>query len=47
MTDRIALALAALVVLFLIVDAAWLQFGATLFLARKFADLVEWLAFWR
>ncbi|WP_413869640.1 hypothetical protein [Albidovulum sp.] len=47
MTNRIALALAALIVLFLVADAVWLHLGAPIFLARKFADFVEWLAFWR
>ncbi len=47
MTNRIALALLALIALFFIVDAAWFHLGASLFLARKFADFVEWLAFWR
>lgn len=47
MTNRIALALVVLVVGFVFVDAAWLHLDAPLFLARKFADLVEWLAFWR
>lgn len=47
MTNRIALALAALIAALLLADAAWLHSGAPLFLARKFADFVEWLAFWR
>ncbi|MCB2125039.1 MAG: hypothetical protein H6897_02160 [Rhodobacteraceae bacterium] len=47
MTTRIALFLVVLIVLFFVVDALWLHLGAPLFLARKFADFVEWLAFWR
>ena len=47
MTNRIALVLAALIAVFLVVDAAWPGLGGPLFLAREFADLVEWLAFWR
>ena len=35
------LILASLVLVFAFVD------GAPIFLARKFADLVNWLAFWR
>lgn len=47
MTNRIALALVALIAVFLVADAVWLHLGAPIFLARKFADFVEWLAFWR
>lgn len=47
MTTRIALVLIAFLLLFLAIDAAFLHLGAPLFLARKFADFVEWLAFWR
>ena len=46
MTNRIALVLAALILALVAVDLA-LGWGGTLFLARRFADLVEWLAFWR
>jgi hypothetical protein len=46
MTNRIALVLAALILALVAADlaAGW---GGTLFLARRFAELVEWLAFWR
>ncbi|WP_291336117.1 hypothetical protein [Albidovulum sp.] len=47
MSTRIALSLAVLIAVFIVVDALWLHLGAPLFLARKFADFVEWLAFWR
>jgi hypothetical protein len=47
MTNRVALALILLLGLFFLADALWLHLGAPVFLARKFADLVEWLAFWR
>lgn len=47
MSTRIALSLAALIALFFVVDALWLRLDAALFLARRFADFVEWLAFWR
>lgn len=46
MTDRIALVLALLLFGLIALDlvAGW---GGTLFLLRKFADLVDWVAFWR
>jgi hypothetical protein len=47
MTNRIALALLALLALLLVADAAFLGLGIPLFLARKLADLVDWLQFWR
>ena len=47
MTNRIALALVALIAAFLVADAVWLHLGTPIFLARKFADFVEWLAVWR
>jgi hypothetical protein len=46
MTNRIALVLAVLILALVAADLA-LDWGGTLFLARRFADLVEWLAFWR
>lgn len=47
MTNQIAVALGLLIVIGLGID--WQMFGweNTLFLARKFTDLLEWLAFWR
>lgn len=47
MTDRIAFILAALIALAVVLDLALLDTGATLFLMRKLAELVEYLAFWR
>ncbi|GAB4386105.1 hypothetical protein [Albidovulum sp.] len=47
MTNRIAAALAALILIGLVADLFWFDLAGTLFLARKFADLVEYLAFWR
>ena len=46
-TTRIALILAALIVAFFLLDHFVLHLGALLFLAQKFADLTEWVAFWR
>jgi hypothetical protein len=47
MTNSIAVALGLLILGFMGLD--WFLTGgeAMLFLARKFADLIEWLAFWR
>lgn len=47
MTNRIAIILAVVIVALLVFD--WQEFGGanSLFLARKFAVLVEWVAFWR
>lgn len=47
MTNKIAIGLAAVIIGLVIFD--WLEFGwqNSLFLARKFADLLEWVAFWR
>ncbi len=47
MSDRLSLVLASLVVLVLGADLLLLQTGAPLFLARKLADLTEYLSFWR
>ena len=47
MTNRIALGLGLLIAAALAVDARLNGAQATLFLARKLLDLVEWMAFWR
>ncbi len=47
MSDRFALVLAALIAGAVLLDLTVLQSGATLFLLRKLADFVEYLAFWR
>jgi hypothetical protein len=46
MTNRLALILGLLILGFVGADLLF-DWGATLFLARRFADLLEWLAFWR
>jgi hypothetical protein len=46
-TTRIALFLAALIAGFFLLDHFVFHLGAFLFLAQKFADLTEWVAFWR
>ncbi|WP_164738276.1 hypothetical protein [Frigidibacter oleivorans] len=47
MTDRIALVLGILIALVFVIDA--LAFGGSLplFLGRRLAGLIEYLAFWR
>ena len=47
MTNRIVIAIVIVAALVFAADA--LAFGGTLpvFLARKAADLIEWVAFWR
>lgn len=47
LTDRLALILGGLLVALIVCDLALNGGGALLFLLRKFADLVEWLSFWR
>lgn len=47
MTNPIALVLASIIVIGLILDMALNSGAAFLFLARKFAQFIEWLAFWR
>lgn len=47
MTNQIAIALAALILALLIADWQLYDLSNALFLARKFADLLEWVAFWR
>jgi hypothetical protein len=47
MPDRISPALAGLVLLAAGLDLLLLHTGIAMFLIRKLADLVEYLAFWR
>ncbi|HKL55668.1 MAG: hypothetical protein ACX93P_05720 [Roseovarius sp.] len=47
MTNPIAIALGALILAGLAVDFWVYDWSATIFLARKLSDLIEWLAFWR
>lgn len=46
MTNTLAIILAALIAAAIAADLL-LGLGASLFLARRFADLVEWMSFWR
>jgi hypothetical protein len=45
-TNRIAFGLAVIIILLVGIDYA-LGLGASVYLARKFVDVLEWLAFWR
>jgi len=45
-TNRIALALALVLLALIVVDFA-MGLGASLFLARRFLVVLDWLAFWR
>ena len=47
MTNQIAIAIGLAVALFLGADALLFDWSNTLFLARNFADMIEWMAFWR
>ena len=47
MTDRIALWLAAVTILLVGADFVITGGASLLFLARKFLDLMDWVAFWR
>jgi hypothetical protein len=47
LTNSIAIGVAIVLVLALGADQYWLGGEASLFTARKFAELIEWLAFWR
>lgn len=47
MTNTLAATLGVLIIAALIADQMMNTGNATLFLAREFAELIEWLAFWR
>lgn len=47
MTNQIAIGLALLILGAITVDVMLYGTEHLLFLARKMADLIEWLAFWR
>lgn len=47
MTNKIALFLGLMILGALMVDAVFYGWDSTVFLARKFVDLIEWLKFWR
>lgn len=47
LTNRIALWLGLILLLGIVADYALNDGSALFFLARKFLDLIEWVAFWR
>ncbi|MGH1424075.1 MAG: hypothetical protein ACRBBU_05065 [Pseudooceanicola sp.] len=47
MTNQIAIAFGLFIALLLGIDALAFDWGNALFLAKKFANLIEWVAFWR
>ena len=47
MTNQIAITLGAIILIGLGLDWFFGDWAATLFLGRKLADLIEWMAFWR
>ncbi|MEX0310894.1 MAG: hypothetical protein AB3N17_11705 [Tateyamaria sp.] len=47
MTNRIALVLALLIIGAITVDVLLFGQEHLIFLGKKFAELLEWLAFWR
>ncbi|GAB5446655.1 hypothetical protein [Gymnodinialimonas sp.] len=47
MTNTIAIWILILIAAFLAVDAVLFEWANSLFLGRKFADLLSWMAFWR
>ena len=47
MTDRSALIIAALIVIAVLADVTVNQGAGAMFMVRRFADAVEWIAFWR
>lgn len=47
MNNQIAITLGFLILTGFAADQLFLDGSTTLFLARKLADLIEWLAFWR
>ncbi|CUI62057.1 hypothetical protein [Cognatishimia activa] len=47
MTNSLAIGIGLVLVLALGADQYWLDGQAALFTARKFSELVEWIAFWR
>ena len=47
MTNQIAIALGLILAGLIGVDAVVFDGSNSLYLAKKFADLIEWIAFWR
>ena len=47
MTNTLAIVLGSLILLSMIADQVWNGGAATVFIAREFTQLLEWIAFWR
>ena len=47
MTNRIAIALGAVIVALILLDVLLFRSENLVFLGKKMFDLIEWLAFWR
>ncbi len=47
MTNQIAIGLALVLAALIGLDAILFEWSNMLFLAKKFAALIEWMAFWR
>ncbi|MFD2175083.1 hypothetical protein [Rhodobacter lacus] len=47
MTDKIAIWIATIVVLFFGIDALVFDGFSAVFLAHRMLDLIDWVAFWR
>lgn len=47
MTNALAIWIIIVIAAFLAVDAVFFEWSNSLFLGRKFADVLWWMAFWR
>ncbi|WP_415182586.1 hypothetical protein [Phaeovulum sp.] len=47
MTNKIALGIGLLIVAFFLIDFVFYGWNASLFIAKKIFDLVDYVAFWR
>ena len=47
MNTQISIGLALVIVSLLCLDMFFFNWDGTIFLMRKMADLIEWMAFWR
>ncbi len=47
MTDRIAVVLGLIIIGAIVLDLLFFGTEHLVFLAKKFAELLEWVAFWR
>ncbi|MGC1429380.1 MAG: hypothetical protein WA822_12380 [Albidovulum sp.] len=47
MTNRIAIALALIVIGLFVAVYVWFDLGSSVFLGRKFIEFIEFIAFWR